>query len=234
MSDSPGGTLPAAPASRATTLEAVVVFGVAIGPMLVSQFLQARQGDQPATLSDRGLSGLVLYEVLVTLALLPWLVRRGWSPRAIAGSPGPLDVARGAWLAVVVQAVVYVPWFVFSVTNQALAEGLVAGGPVEGAPLGALVIVTVSVVNPLFEEFLWLGYGVHRLAPRIGERAAIALSVLLRTSVHLYQGPWALLAVLPAGLALTWYYTRRRRLWPVIVAHLVFDAIGLVRVASGP
>lgn len=225
MSDSPDGALPAAPPSRATALEAAVVFAVAIGPMLATEWLERDAAAVPLT--DARLLLLVLFEAVVALALLPWLWRRGWTPRAVAGAPEPMDVARGSWLVMVTMAVLYVPWTIFSLANPELAAGLAAASSTGDVALAPLTIVLVSVVNPIFEEFLWLGYGVHRLAPRIGERAAIALSVLLRTAVHVYEGPWALLGVLPVGLAFSWYCVRSRRLWPVVVAHLIFDAMGL-------
>ena len=50
----------------------------------------------------------------------------------------------------------------------------------------------------------------------------------LRVSVHLYQGPLlAFVAILPLAIVMTWYYARTGRIWPVIVAHVITDAIGL-------
>ena len=122
----------------------------------------------------------------------------------------------------------------FATLSPEVASALAAERRFTGVPAGALAIVLVSVVNPVFEEFLWLGYGVARLADRIGLRTAALLSLGLRLAVHVYQGPWAVLGVLPLGLAFTWYYGRTRRLWPVVVAHVLFDALGLAqRLAAG-
>ena len=125
-------------------------------------------------------------------------------------------------------------WVLFATLSPEVASALAAERRFTGVPAGALAIVLVSVVNPVFEEFLWLGYGVARLADRIGLRTAALLSLGLRLAVHVYQGPWAVLGVLPLGLAFTWYYGRTRRLWPVVVAHVLFDALGLAqRLAAG-
>jgi membrane protease YdiL (CAAX protease family) len=51
--------------------------------------------------------------------------------------------------------------------------------------------------------------------------------VALRVLVHLYQGRLALIAILPLGVVFTWYYVRTKRLWPVVVAHVVVDALAL-------
>lgn len=124
---------------------------------------------------------------------------------------------------------------VFSLLSPGVAVEACGRDTIHRRSSRPLAIVVTSVVNPVFEEFLWLGYGVARLADRIGLRAAAVLSILLRLGVHTYQGPWAVLGVLPLALAFTWYYGRIRRLWPVNVAHVLLDALGLARrLAAGP
>ena len=56
---------------------------------------------------------------------------------------------------------------------------------------------------------------------------AFVVSVFFRVLAHAYQGKLALIAILPVALVLTWYFVRTGRLWPVIVAHIVQDAIAL-------
>ena len=48
--------------------------------------------------------------------------------------------------------------------------------------------------------------------------------------VHAYQGPMAVIGILPLGLVFTYYFARSRRLWPAVVAHMIFDTIGLLQV----
>ncbi len=107
----------------------------------------------------------------------------------------------------------------------AAARALHSPTLVAGASVPALVAVTV--LNALFEEFLWLGYAVPALASRLGLEAACVVSIGLRTSIHLYQGAMAFVGILPMAVIVTLYFARTRRLWPVVVAHVVIDAVGL-------
>lgn len=213
-------------------VEATVVFGLTVGVWLGRTLVGGVAEQARTAFTNQHLYGLVVYEAALAALLVPWLLRRGWAPAAVAGAPAPVDVARGAGLWLLAIACYAVTWNVFAVVQPELAKALAAQPP-GGAPLAALAGVLASVVNPVFEEFLWLGYGVARLGPRIGVRVASASSLVLRVAVHAYQGPWALLGVLPISLAFTWYYARTRRLWPVVVAHVLFDAIGLAQRAAG-
>jgi membrane protease YdiL (CAAX protease family) len=140
----------------------------------------------------------------------------------LGAPPGPLDVPRGIVL-----------WFLLSLAGAMLAGlasllGKELAEPVMKVNLSDLVIVAASILNALFEELLWLAYGVTALARRIGLRRACIASVVLRTVVHAYQGPLAVLGVLPIGIIFTIYYARTRRVWPVIVAHALQDAFAFV------
>ena len=55
-------------------------------------------------------------------------------------------------------------------------------------------------------------------------------SLVLRLAVHLYQGRLAFISILPLAVVFTVYYSRTNRLWPVIVAHMLFDIIALASV----
>jgi uncharacterized protein len=58
----------------------------------------------------------------------------------------------------------------------------------------------------------------------------LLLSTALRVAVHTYQGVLSLLVILPWGIVFTVYYLRTRRLWPLILAHALQDAIALLAV----
>jgi uncharacterized protein len=49
----------------------------------------------------------------------------------------------------------------------------------------------------------------------------------LRAAAHTYQGVFAALTVIPVGVIFTWYYLRTGRLWPVVLAHSMQDALAL-------
>ena len=62
---------------------------------------------------------------------------------------------------------------------------------------------------------------------RYGDLVAGSISAALRVLAHVYQGPLALVTVLPVAVLFTLYYARTRRLWPVIVAHAFQDTLAL-------
>jgi len=177
------------------------------------------------------ISTLVVEGILVAL-LLPLLRRRGWRPTQVAGMPQPLDVLRGVGVWLAAMAAFYVVWIVFALSAPTWAATL-RQQPMRGH-VSATIIVIVSVLNPVFEEFLWLGYGVTALESRLGPRRASVVSLALRVSIHVYQGARAIVGVLPGTAVLTWYYARTRRLWPVVVAHVIMDAVGLLAFLAMP
>jgi membrane protease YdiL (CAAX protease family) len=59
--------------------------------------------------------------------------------------------------------------------------------------------------------------------------AGINVSVAVRVLYHLYQGSIGVLGIIPVRLIFALWYARTGRLWPVFVAHALFDAIGLLQ-----
>src|SRR5262249_37444449 len=99
--------------------------------------------------------------------------------------------------------------------------------PTGGA--SATVVIALCVINAVFEEFLWLAYGFTAFS-RFGFRTAIVASAALPTAIHSYQGVLALISIPPVAFVFTIFYAGTKRLWPVVVAHVVIDAISLLAV----
>jgi membrane protease YdiL (CAAX protease family) len=88
--------------------------------------------------------------------------------------------------------------------------------------------VIISLLNPIFEEVFVCGYIVSALAKPGNVWPAIHASVAVRLLYHLYQGPAGIIGVIPLGLLFAGYFARSRQLWPLLIAHALFDLIGLV------
>ncbi len=181
--------------------------------------------------SNRRLLSTIIIELFFAATLGTWLWRKGWRPHRTATAPfAPRDLLRGvglwltAFLGYVISAVL---WFFLAPEITAVAVAVQhVGQP------ALWIVLPLSVVNAVFEEFLWLGLGVaalHAAGVRMGVAAMI--SITLRVLVHAYQGPLALIAILPLGAIFTVYYVRTRRLWPVIVAHAIQDLLALALIA---
>jgi membrane protease YdiL (CAAX protease family) len=58
---------------------------------------------------------------------------------------------------------------------------------------------------------------------------AVAISVVLQVSYHLYQGALNVLLLAIIFTAFSIYYTRTRRIVPIILVHLGLDRFALLR-----
>ena len=208
----------------ASIAEIAIVLGVPSALSIVSAFrLSGRPQSTPAISDLNALLSVALQVVLAAL-LLVYLRRRNWRPMEIAGAPEPRDILRGLGLWIALIGGFYVTLTLLYALDPALLNTM--RRPLTGS-VSPAVIVAIAVIDPIFEEFLWLGYAIPAIANRAGVGVAFAMSVFFRVLAHTYQGRLALIAILPVALVLTWYFVRTGRLWPVVVAHIFQDAIAL-------
>ena len=80
-----------------------------------------------------------------------------------------------------------------------------------------------AFANGFAEESVVVAY----LQERFGRRAIIPAAIL-RGSYHLYQGVSAFFGNLVMGLLYGLYYARTGRVWPLILAHFLIDAVAFV------
>ncbi len=85
--------------------------------------------------------------------------------------------------------------------------------------------MAISLVSAVAEETLVNGYLLTRLE-QLGwdPRRALALSLILRTSYHVYYGLGFLLTI-PFGYLVTRSFQKNRRLMRPILAHFLYDAV---------
>lgn len=203
-----------------------LVLGVAFGVLLISavgHLLGALAGDPlppPARhFTDDAFRGLLQYEAVVLLILGALLRARGWTTARLGLVLRASDVFWG-W------ALVGAVLLVTGVLGELIPQPPFTRVPSE-APPSSFWILMVSLVNPVFEEVLLCGYLIGRLAPTRGVAFAANVSLAIRVACHLYQGASAVVAILPLGLLFTVWYVRTRRLWPLLTAHGVLDALAL-------
>jgi uncharacterized protein len=91
------------------------------------------------------------------------------------------------------------------------------------------VLLLVAFANGWAEEVIVVGFLLTRLRQlRVSPVAAVIASSVLRGVYHLYQGFGAGLGNLAMGLVFGYVYLRTGRLWPLIVAHALIDAVAFV------
>ena len=100
-------------------------------------------------------------------------------------------------------------------------------------PLLLILLALVWTFAAFGEEFVYRGYLMNRVAELAGgSSVAWALSLIVVSVLfgvaHLYQGISGILVNTAAGLAYGAVYLRAgRNLWPPIIAHGVYDTVGL-------
>ena len=91
------------------------------------------------------------------------------------------------------------------------------------APLALIAVLLVFVIGP-GEELYWRGLVNWALSSRLGDGASVLVGTALYGSVHLVtQNVAIILAAVVAGFVWSMIFALRRRLFPVIVSHVLFD-----------
>jgi membrane protease YdiL (CAAX protease family) len=108
---------------------------------------------------------------------------------------------------------------------NAIFPGAVRLLPVASHVSLPMLFLTLAI-NPAFEEMIQTGYFVRSLE-RYGMWVAVLASALFRAFLHAHLGVNAIVVVFPIGLIFGLFYWRRRQLWPLIVAHILFDFYAL-------
>lgn len=97
------------------------------------------------------------------------------------------------------------------------------------------VLVLAALQNALLEEVVAVAYLMERLRDlRWRTPLVLAASALLRGSYHLYQGFGPFIGNAVMGLVFAEYYRRRRRVLPLVVAHMLLDVVAFVGYALVP
>jgi membrane protease YdiL (CAAX protease family) len=190
----------------------------------------------PIDLIDLGLNLAGVFQLLAWGALGLYLLwRSGFAPRDIGlGRPRwRPDLLGGIGLA----ALIGIPGLGFYVLSRIIG----INASVEPAELYDTwwripVLLMVAFANGWAEEVIVVGFLLTRLRQlRFSAVTAIVLTSLLRGVYHLYQGFGAGLGNIAMGLIFGYVYVRTGRLWPLIVAHALIDAVAFVgyAVAAG-
>jgi membrane protease YdiL (CAAX protease family) len=177
-------------------------------------------------INDSSLYALVQYEIIALLLIALFLKYRGWSIRDFNIQITWKLTGAGIFLAIFYYFIYYLICIIVGILF----------GPFENAwndqatvntSLSTAAILTISIINPIFEESLVVGYVLKALRYRKGVWYAINVSIIIRLLYHLYQGPLVAIAIVPLGWLFAYIFARWNRLWPLIVAHGLLDFIAL-------
>jgi membrane protease YdiL (CAAX protease family) len=173
---------------------------------------------------------------LVSLLLLVYILRRqGRSLRHLTLScswkdlPESLALAIGAYIVFALSYALFFYIYYF-----------VTGRTLNAAPQNVeflrtkitLAAVLLMLVNPFYEELIARAYIMTEVQFLTGSRLlALCASVALQSAYHLYQGvaSASMLSVLFTIFSV--YFLMRRKILPVILAHMYFDFLALLSYA---
>lgn len=176
-------------------------------------------------------AGGIVHEVTALLLLGYVLSRRGrrfadlgfrWSLRDLGVGllVTAMSYASYAFGAIVIQLIHH------------LAYGTFARGPSARDFFAhpSVMFIPFSLLNPFFEELIVRAYLITEVIELTGSSVlAVALSVAVQFSYHLYYGWAGALSLSFPFLAMAVYYLRSRRIVPVIVTHAFSDIYALIR-----
>jgi len=138
-------------------------------------------------------------------------------------------VGLGLWVASFV-LVLILAW-IFSPLGQRDVDFLPTELPLWFRWVDALVIAGTAGIT---EEVVVRGYAQTRLEQlKVPTPVILLLPTALWGVLHLYQGASAALTIFCLGMLYAWYFYRTRRLWPIIIAHGLFDLTQLVLLLAG-
>jgi len=160
------------------------------------------------------------------VALVLHLARRngeGLGPFGLRSERPRSDVALGVVLGLIVAAVglgVYLGSVALGINRYVVPI------PPAGHWWTIPILLLGALQAGLLEEIVAVGYLVRRLE-QMGwaAAAAVAASALLRGSYHLYQGWGGFAGNLALGVFFGIVFVRYRRTWPLVVAHVLVDAL---------
>jgi membrane protease YdiL (CAAX protease family) len=93
-----------------------------------------------------------------------------------------------------------------------------------------LAVIPFTLVNPFGEELIVRAYLMTEVRELTGSSMlAVAVSVLVQSSYHLYYGWAGAISLSFMFLTFAIYYVRSRKALPVVVAHAAFDIYAVLR-----
>jgi membrane protease YdiL (CAAX protease family) len=136
------------------------------------------------------------------------------------------DLGRGALLA----AAIGLPGLALYAAAKALdLNTTIAAANLAGAWWTIPVLVLAAAQNAVLEEVIMVGYLFSRWGSvGWGTWRIIVTSALIRGSYHLYQGFGGFLGNFVMGVVFGWFYTRTKRVMPLVVAHTILDVVAFV------
>ncbi len=209
-------------------LEFGLLLFIAIGPLLaVSIFSLAREFPRmdPVFLDLQVISGLIL-EIGSIALLIYVLFRQNRSLSDLGFTFNKGDILHSIGLFVAAFIANYAAYYIFSILSILVSgHGLPQAEFQTALDSGfALPLLIFIIVNPFFEELIVRAYLITEMEFFSKSTLNAGLfSIFIQVAYHLYQGVANALTMVGIFSVFTVYYIKKRRIWPIILAHAYFD-----------
>src|SRR5690348_14832600 len=137
--------------------------------------------------TEGSLITLIVWELMIGGILAAFLAARGWTIRDIGLSFDAVDAIIGLGLALLAYVAYVFAFDAFAMIAPASARAAASYVLVTKGTITLATVVAVAIINPLYEELFVTGYVMTALRDR--GWAAFHVSLAIRLSYHLYQGP---------------------------------------------
>ncbi|MGA7241677.1 MAG: CPBP family intramembrane glutamic endopeptidase [Terracidiphilus sp.] len=219
-------------AQRLRWFELCLVLLLTIAPYFLSSLFYLiaghnTQGDSPnfkwTTMIVREFSGLLLLGYVLSRRMLRMTdLGLRWSFRDVGSG---FLVASASYLAYGVGHI-----FVRAIHHAVFPSASSGPTPLQIFGHTSFMAIPFVLLNPFFEELIVRAYLMTEVKDLTGSWfLSVVLSVVVQTSYHLYYGWEMALSLSFQFLIFAIYYARKQRAMPIIVAHGVFDIIGLMQ-----
>jgi membrane protease YdiL (CAAX protease family) len=95
-----------------------------------------------------------------------------------------------------------------------------------------LAAIAISITAGVAEETVYRGYAITRMEQAGWPRAALFVPLLVWAGEHLYEGVFAIFIVGSVGVPLVWLFWWKRTVWPLMIAHALYDVAIFLLAAS--
>lgn len=254
-------TSPAAPTSEVAAeagpvnrprlgIEVLLVLGVSLGISAISSWInfldiQTRGGFRNATATlnpstsvrewvDLSYQLLGVLNGLVPAFLALYLL---WLCPALPGFGIGVDrlrLRRDGWQGLAFAALIGIPGLALIY----VARKLGVNAQLDASDIAAVwyrypVLVLSALQNAIAEEIIMIGFLLTRFRQlQWRPWTAILVSAVIRGSYHTYQGLGGFLGNLLMGAIFGWWFTRTRRVLPLVIAHSILDIASFVGYAA--
>ena len=216
-------------------VEVLIVVSWAFGMPIFSSILMVSGPDysgKPLVYNNEALLSILIFEIIQSVFLVWFLRVRGWTLEKFGLRVSWYGTGAGVALLVITWCLTYAAQMLAQSVLPIDMQAAVSRYPKADPTLSMQLVFLTSTVNGIFEEVFVAGYIITVLTTARGMWTAINVSTVVRLLYHLYQGPIGVLTIVPLGLLYGYAFARTRQLWPLIVAHVCIDIVGLSVVAA--